>query len=78
MPKLEELLKVHASLLEDNPYCYFELAYFKTTGWMAWICTDRWDDNSKRKIIARGSGATPEDACEDAVKSIEYFSVAKQ
>jgi hypothetical protein len=74
---LAGLLAEHAKLLEGNPYCYFELAYTRSTGWMAWI-TDKpakgepgtAEYAKSRKVIARGQGDTPEEAAADALCAI--------
>jgi hypothetical protein len=71
------LIAFHAEQLDSNPYCYFELAYTRMTGWMAWI-TDRpakgepgtAEYAKSRKVIARGLGETPIEACSDALAAI--------
>jgi hypothetical protein len=68
-PKLQQLIDLHSTLLAQNPYCYFELAYTRTTEWMAWICTDRYEDDSQRKVLAKGQGSTPEQAAAAAIES---------
>lgn len=65
--KLNKLLALHAELLLDNDYCYFELARTRTTDWMAWICTDAYEEDPRRKILAKGQGSTPEEACANAL-----------
>jgi hypothetical protein len=70
MKKLTELLEAHAKMLEENPYAYFELAYTRQTEWMAWLCTDSYENDEKRQIVARGQGSTPEEAAEDALKNL--------
>ena len=67
--KLQQLIDLHSALLEQNPYCYFELAYTRTTGWMAWICSYRFEDDPKRVVMARGQGASPEEAANNALDS---------
>lgn len=75
---LRELIARHASLLESNAYCYFELAYTRATEWMAFIC-DRpaqgvigtADYGKNRKILAQGQGSTPEDACAAAIAAMQ-------
>lgn len=37
---IRELIAKHRAELEHNDYAYFELAYTRRTGWMAWI-TDK-------------------------------------
>lgn len=67
--KLQQLIELHGSLLEQNPYCYFELAYTKATGWMAWICTNHLEADPFRKVLARGQGESPEEAADAALES---------
>lgn len=71
MEALNQLLELHAELLEENPYCYFELAYTRQTMWMAWICSNAREQDPNRKIIAKGQGSTPEEACKDAIAKAE-------
>lgn len=74
---LAELIAHHASLLETNSYAYFELAYTRRTGWMAWI-TDKPAKGEpgtaeyarSRTVIARGQGDTPEEAAADALAAM--------
>lgn len=74
---LTELIAKHGALLETNSYAYFELAYTRSTGWMAWI-TDKpakgepgtAEYASSRKVIARGQGDTPEEAAADALAAL--------
>ena len=68
--RVQHLLDLHHALLQKNPYCYFELAYTRQTGWMAWICSKPQEDDPNRKVIAQGQGISPEDACE---KAVSYF-----
>lgn len=71
---LDALINVH-ELVEDNPYCYFELAHTRQTGWMAWI-TDKplypvqEVANPDRKVLARGQGDSAEEACRIALAAI--------
>lgn len=67
----QDLLKIHERLLEKNPYCYFEVAYIRTTGWMAWLCTNALELDKNSRIIARGQGVSVEAACKDAIDSID-------
>ncbi|KKJ05881.1 hypothetical protein XF14_16410 [Burkholderia gladioli] len=68
------LIARHAEELDQNDYAYFELAYTRRTGWMAWI-TDRPAQGEpgtaayakSRKVILRGIGDTAADACRDAL-----------
>ena len=68
-PKLQQLIDLHAELLVQNPYCYFEVAYTRTTEWMAWICTNQRENDPNRKVLARGQGETPEEAADRALES---------
>jgi len=69
------LLQAHEDLIEQGEnYAYFELAYTRRTGWMAWL-TDRPASGEpgtaeyakSRKVIARGQGDSAEEACQDAL-----------
>ncbi|MFY4709905.1 hypothetical protein [Burkholderia glumae] len=70
------LIERHAEELDRNDYAYFELAYTRQTGWMAWI-TDRPAQGEpgtpayakSRKVILRGSGGTAVEACQDALNA---------
>lgn len=69
------LIATHAEILEDNAYAYFELAYTRQTGWMAWI-TDKPlygapVVNPDRKVLAKGQGDTPDEACADAARAAQ-------
>ncbi|MCP3017469.1 ParB/RepB/Spo0J family partition protein [Cupriavidus basilensis] len=66
---LEQLTALHAGMLEDNPYCYFELAYTRQTEWMVWITSKPAEDDPARKVIAHGQGWTQEEACKAALAS---------
>ncbi|MBU9496227.1 hypothetical protein [Burkholderia multivorans] len=61
------LLAMHAEVLDQNEYAYFELAYTRRTEWMAWICSNHRDDDPNRKVLARGQGSTPHEACAAAI-----------
>lgn len=68
------LLDVHAALLDANPYAYFELAYTRQTGWMAWITDKPFHGpviNPDRKVLARGQGDTAAEACAAAAQAKE-------
>jgi hypothetical protein len=69
MSAYQDLLDLHAGLLETNAYCYFELAYTRRTDWMAWLCSNHRDDDPNREVICNGQGATPEEACRSALKN---------
>lgn len=68
---IRELIAKHRAELEHNDYAYFELAYTRRTGWMAWITDKPLNGgpviNPDRKVLARGQGDTPEEACADAI-----------
>lgn len=64
---IRSLIARHAEELEQNDYAYFELAYTRRTGWMAWICSNHRDDDPNRKVIACGQGDTPDEACDAAI-----------
>lgn len=64
---LERLLYIHKQWLEVSPYVYFELAYTRSTEWMAWICTNSRESDPGRKVLAKGQGSTPEEACAHAL-----------
>jgi hypothetical protein len=76
---IDRLLALHKELLEGNEYAYFELAYTRTTGWMAFIC-DRPaggtvgtpEFGAGRTILAQGQGETPDAACLDALSSYPW------
>lgn len=68
-PKLQQLIDLHSALLEQNPYCYFELAYTRQTMWMAWLCSKPREDDPNRKVLAQGQGETPEQAADAALES---------
>ena len=74
MNNIDILLQTHESLLEENSYCYFELAYTRQTEWMAWICSKPQEVDPNRKVIAKGQGSTPDEACKNALE----FYYAKQ
>ena len=67
---IRALVQRHAAELTTNDYAYFELAYTKQTGWMAWI-TDKplafTVVNPDRKVLATGQGGPPEAACAAAL-----------
>ena len=76
---IEGLIEMHGVLLEHNPNAYFELAYTRTTGWMAWVCdkpatgtpgTESYGSN--RNVLASGQGDTPEQACDNAIDQLLY------
>lgn len=76
MSTIEQLIEVHRGLLVDNPYAYFELAYTRSTEWMAWLCDRPCNATTgrpepERKIIAQGQGLTPEAACQAALESMK-------
>lgn len=65
---IRELIQHHANFIgAGNPYCYFELAYTRQTGWMAFLCDKPKETDPNRKVIASGQGATPDEACRMAL-----------
>ena len=68
---IRELIAKHSAELEQNEYAYFELAYTRRTGWMAWITDKPLNGgpviNPDRKVLCSGQGDTPEEACSAAV-----------
>lgn len=68
MSKVQEVLGIHAEMLENNPYCYFELAFSRYTDWMIWICSNAREHDPNRKVLLRGQGSTPEEAAENALE----------
>ena len=68
---LSKVLVIHEFLLDSNPYCYFELAYTRTTEWMVFICTNAREQDPNRKVLLQGQGSTPEEACENALASYD-------
>lgn len=69
MTRLQQLLDLHSTLLAENPYCYFELAYTRQTAWMAWLCSKSREEDPGRKVLAQGQGFTPEAAADAALES---------
>lgn len=67
--RLQHLIDLHSKLLQENSYCYFELAYTRTTMWMAWICTDQRENNPQRIVLAQGQGESPDAAARAALES---------
>jgi len=65
---LGDLIALHTEQLRDNEYAYFELAYTRRTGWMAWVCSHFHQDNPNREVIASGQADTPEGACAAAMR----------
>ena len=68
---LTDLVAIHSDLLKSNPYAYFELAYTRRTGWMAWV-TDKPlcapVVSTDRKVLYMGQGSTHQEACANAAK----------
>ena len=67
---IRALIAQHGKELEKNEYAYFELAYTRSTGWMAWITDKPLCSpvvNPDRKVLASGQGDTPEAACAAAL-----------
>lgn len=72
---IASLIAKHAEMLEANPYAYFELAYTRTTDWMAWLCSNAREDDPDRKVLARGQGTSPHQACSQA---LEFLAGGKE
>ena len=72
---LSKIMAIHAELLKENPYCYFELAYTRYTDWMVWICTNSRDHDPNRKVLLCGQGSTQEEACADGLAKYEAEQV---
>lgn len=68
---LQQLIQLHSALVEQNPYCYFELAYTRQTNWMAWLCSKPREDDPNRQVLAKGQGDNPEQAAESALESFD-------
>ena len=68
---IRELIAKHSEELEHNAYAYFELAYTRRTGWMAWITDKPLNGgpviNPDRTVLCKGQGDTPEEACSAAI-----------
>ncbi|MFP0373809.1 hypothetical protein [Acinetobacter nosocomialis] len=69
MTALQRVLEIHEEMLEENPYCYFELAYSRTTDWMVWICSKALVNDPNRKVLLHGQGLTPEEAAQNAINN---------
>lgn len=74
LASVDALLAQHHALRQDNEHCYFELAYTRITGWMAYICDKPAggtigtpEFGAGRTIITRGQGDTPGEACANAL-----------
>lgn len=67
---IRALIAHHESLLDQSEYTYFELAYTRQTGWMAFI-TDKplayTVVNPDRKVLAQGQGDSADEACRAAM-----------
>lgn len=66
---LSKVMAIHEEMLKSNSYCYFELAYTRNTEWMVWICSNARELDPNRKVLLKGQGFTPEEACADALQS---------
>lgn len=74
---IHSLISLHASQLNANPHCYFELAYTRTTEWMVFICDKPAariigtpNFGAGRKILFQGQGSTADEACRKALASM--------
>lgn len=68
---LAKVMAIHAEMLQTNHYCYFELAYTRYTEWMVWICSNAREQDPNRKVLLKGQGFTPEEACENALNNYD-------
>jgi hypothetical protein len=68
---LDMLVAYHAEVLQVHPYAYFELAYSRSTGWMAWVCTNVINRDKGRHVLAVGGGATHDEACRNALANVK-------
>lgn len=68
---VRDLIAKHAELLESSDYVYFELARTRRTGWMAWLCSHPAETHPDRKVLARGQGVTPDEACRAALADFD-------
>lgn len=68
---VEQVMKIHQEMLKENAYCYFELAYTRYTEWMVWICSNAREQDPNRKVLLKGQGSTPDEACLDALVAYE-------
>uniref|UniRef100_A0AAU6W3X8 Uncharacterized protein n=1 Tax=Pseudomonas phage Cygsa01 TaxID=3138529 RepID=A0AAU6W3X8_9VIRU len=68
---MDMLVAYHAEALQVHPYAYFELAYSRSTGWMAWVCTNVINRDKRRHVLAVGGGATPDEACRYALANMK-------
>lgn len=74
---IRRLIVAHADLLDQHPHCYFELAWTRSTGWMAWL-TDKPAQGEpgtaefarSRTVLARGQGDSADEACRDALAAL--------
>lgn len=70
---IRALLEKHRALLDDSEYTYFELAYTRQTGFMAWLTDKPLASvvvNPDRKVIVSGQGDTADAACADALQKL--------
>lgn len=65
---INEAIALHAKMLQENSYCYFELARTRQTEWMLWICSNAREQDPNRKVLVNGQGFTPEDACKNGLE----------
>ncbi|MFY4037918.1 hypothetical protein ACOTJL_19410 [Achromobacter xylosoxidans] len=68
---IRDLIAKHAELLDKSDHTYFELARTRQTGWMAWLCSHPAETHPDRKVLARGQGETPDEACREALDDFE-------
>lgn len=70
MKNLKLLINEHSKILENNPYCYFELAYTRQTEWMVWLCSKPKEDDPNREVLAYGQGSTVNIAARNALHKL--------
>lgn len=73
---LSQVIAIHTEMLQTNPYCYFELAYTRYTEWMVFICSNQREQDPNRKVLLRGQGSTPDEACADALANYEQEHIS--
>lgn len=71
---IDMLVAAHAQAISENPYAYLEIAYSRSTGWMAWLCTNVITRDKNRRVLACGSGGNVDQACLNAVRRMKHAS----
>ncbi|TAM87497.1 MAG: hypothetical protein EPN41_07515 [Candidimonas sp.] len=75
---IRALVTRHHDLLDQNPYAYFDLRYTYDAEWCAQLCTNAHETDAGHAILAEGQGATPEEACESALKDYQERRPAEE